>query len=86
MDPQTTQLFINIAYDKSKETESGAEKFAATQPSTMEETTDPRKLQLMLVSLMTMTVMKTTLIQNKIVNLVIMSFVEVLNSDTTAIF
>jgi hypothetical protein len=35
---------------------------------------------------MTMTVMKTTLIQNKIVNLVIMSFVEVLNSDTTAIF
>jgi hypothetical protein len=40
----------------------------------------------MLVSLMTMTVMKTTLIQNKKVNLVIMSFVEVLNSDTIAIF
>ena len=36
---------FNIAYDKSKETESGAEKLAATQPSTMEETTDPRKLQ-----------------------------------------
>lgn len=47
MDHQTTYLF-NIVYnsdDKSKETESGAEKLAATQPSSMEETTDPRKLQ-----------------------------------------
>jgi len=43
-----TRHLINIidnSDDKSKETESGAEKLAATQPSTMEETTDPRKLQ-----------------------------------------